>query len=126
MNDTPAFIYRLVSHEDWQTALAAGAFHGSAHDLRDGFIHFSTASQVRETAAKHYAGRADLLLLRVAVAALRAPLRWEVSRNQELFPHLYGALPVTAVDGVDPLPLGSTWVILEDQITIGASGEKPT
>jgi uncharacterized protein (DUF952 family) len=106
MNDAPAFIYRLVSHADWQTALAAGAFHGSAHDRRDGFIHFSAASQVRETAAKHYAGRADLLLLRVAVAGLATPLRWEVSRNQELFPHLYGALPVSAVADVDPLPLG--------------------
>lgn len=106
MTDAPAFIYRLLSHDDWQTAQAAGAFGGSAHDRRDGFIHFSTASQVRETAAKHYAARDDLVLLRVEVAALEAPLRWEVSRNQELFPHLYGALPVSAVRRVDPLPLG--------------------
>jgi len=107
MNQAPAVIYRLVSHEDWQAAQAAGAFEGSAHDRRDGFIHFSTASQLRETAAKHYAARADLLLLHVAVSALEAPLRWEVSRNQELFPHLYGALPVSAVKRVDPLPLGA-------------------
>jgi uncharacterized protein (DUF952 family) len=107
MNQTPAFIYRLVSHAEWQTAQAAGTFHGSAHDQRDGFIHFSTASQLRETAAKHYAGRSDLLLLRVAVAELSAPLRWEVSRNQELFPHLYGRLEVSAVSGVDAVPLGA-------------------
>lgn len=106
MTDAPAFIYRLVSREDWRAAEAAGAFEGSAHDRRDGFIHFSTAAQVRETAAKHYAGRDDLLLLRVEVSALEAPLRWEVSRNQELFPHLYGALPVTAVRRVESLPLG--------------------
>lgn len=105
MNDAPAFIYRLVSREDWQAAQETGAFEGSAHDRRDGFIHFSTASQVRETAAKHYARRADLLLLHVAVSALNAPLRWEVSRNQELFPHLYGPLPVNAVRRVDLVPL---------------------
>ena len=106
MTEAPAFIYRLLSREDWQAAETAGAFEGSAHDRRDGFIHFSTASQLRETAAKHYAARDDLVLLHVAVSALEAPLRWEVSRNQELFPHLYGPLPVAAVRHVEPLPLG--------------------
>lgn len=107
MNDVPAFIYRLVSYADWQAAQVTGVFTGSEHDRRDGFIHFSTASQVRETAAKHYAARTDLMLLRVAVSALTAPLRWEVSRNRESFPHLYGPLPVSAVTGVEPLALGA-------------------
>jgi uncharacterized protein (DUF952 family) len=107
MNDAPRFIYRLISHADWQAARAAGAFEGSEHDRRDGFIHFSTASQLRETATKHYAARTDLLLLRVAVTGLTAPLRWEVSRNQELFPHLYGSLPVSAVTDVEPVRLGT-------------------
>lgn len=101
----PSTIYRLLPREAWLEAEHAGAFHGTAHDLRDGYIHFSTAAQVRETAAKHYASQADLLLLHVSVEALTAPLRWEVSRNGELFPHLYGPLPVSAVQRVEPLPL---------------------
>jgi len=98
-------IYRIVSAADWQAAQAAGAFTGSAHDIRDGFIHFSTARQAAETAAKHYAGNADLLLLYVRASDLTAPLKWEKSRNDDLFPHLYGPLPVSAVHRVEPLPL---------------------
>jgi len=106
MADPPRVIYRLLAREAWLEAERSGSFRGSAHDLRDGFIHFSTAAQVRETAAKHYAGQSELLLLHVAVDALTAPLRWEVSRNGELFPHLYGELPASAVFRVEPLPLG--------------------
>lgn len=98
-------IYRIIAAADWAAAQGAGAFTGTAHDIRDGFIHFSTASQAAETAAKHYAGRGDLLLLWVDTAALAAPLKWEPSRNDALFPHLYGPLPVSAVHRVDPLPL---------------------
>lgn len=96
-------VYRLLSVSDWQQARQAGTFTGTAHDQRDGFIHFSTAAQVAETAAKHYAARADLLLIGVDVAALGAALRWEPSRGGALFPHLYGALPVEAVTSVAPL-----------------------
>jgi len=99
-------IYRIIAAADWERARAVGAFAGTAHDIRDGFIHFSTAAQAAETAAKHYAGQAGLLLLAVDTAMLAAPLKWEVSRNDELFPHLYGALPVAAVRRVDKLPLG--------------------
>jgi uncharacterized protein (DUF952 family) len=100
-------IYRIVSEGDWRAAQAAGAFTGTAHDLRDGFIHFSTASQAAETAAKHYAGKTDLLLLYVRDSDLTSPLKWEKSRNDDLFPHLYGPLPVSAVYRVETLPLDS-------------------
>jgi uncharacterized protein (DUF952 family) len=100
-------IYRIASRADWAAAQSAGAFAGTVHDLRDGFIHFSTARQVAETAVKHYAGQRDLLLLYVDTDALMAPLKWEVSRGGDLFPHLYGALPITAVRRVEDLPLGS-------------------
>jgi uncharacterized protein (DUF952 family) len=104
-------IYRIISRKDWDAAKAAGAFAGTAHDIRDGFIHFSTAAQAAETAAKHYAGQRDLLLLHVDTAVLPAhhtgPLKWEPSRNDDLFPHLYGDLPVAAVHRVDELPLGA-------------------
>jgi Uncharacterized protein conserved in bacteria len=107
MTFPPTTIYRIVARSDWKAAQAAGAFAGTAHDIRDGFIHFSTAAQAAETAAKHYAGLADLLLLYVDTARLTAPLKWEVSRNNDLFPHLYGALPVDAVYRVTDLPLGA-------------------
>ncbi|WP_341895485.1 DUF952 domain-containing protein [Ferrovibrio terrae] len=100
-------IYRIISETDWAAAQAAGAFSGTAHDLRDGFIHFSTAKQAAETAARHYAGKTDLLLLFVRDDDLMSPLKWEKSRNDDLFPHLYGVLPVTAVYRVETLPLDS-------------------
>ncbi|MFI5345018.1 MAG: DUF952 domain-containing protein [Elusimicrobiota bacterium] len=93
-----------MSATEWETARASGAFAGSAHDVRDGFIHFSTAEQLAETAAKHYAGRTDLLVLTVDAAALTAPLKWEPSRGGALFPHLYGVLPLTAVRNAEKLP----------------------
>jgi len=74
-------------------------------DVADGFIHFSTGAQVRETAARHFAGAADLLLIAVDPTALDETLRWEPSRGGALFPHLYGGLPLSAVRRVQPLPL---------------------
>jgi uncharacterized protein (DUF952 family) len=106
----PKTIYRLVTESAWRSALLAGTFSGSEHDLRDGFIHFSTAAQVAETAARHYAGQTQLLLLGVSVDALGAALRWEPSRGGALFPHLYGSLPTTAVNVVFSLPLAADGV----------------
>ena len=85
----------------------AGLFKGAPIDLKDGYIHFSTAEQVRETAAKHFAGQSDLLLVSVDEARLGPALRWEPSRGGALFPHLYAALPLSAVTRVEPLPLGA-------------------
>lgn len=100
-------VYKIVPAAPWREAEAAGAFRGAPVDLADGFIHLSTAGQARETAARHFAGQADLLLVAVAVEALGDALRWEPSRGGALFPHLYGPLPLGAVRGVAPLPLGA-------------------
>jgi len=81
-----------------------GLYQGSAVDHRDGFIHFSTAAQVGETAARHFVGQTDLMLVAVDGDALGAALKWEPSRGGALFPHLYGALPVAAVRWARPLP----------------------
>jgi uncharacterized protein (DUF952 family) len=91
----------------WREAERTGVFRGSEVDRRDGFIHFSTAAQVAETAAKHFAGQVDLLLVRVDAAKLSDGLRWEPSRGGALFPHLYGDLDPRSVTRVDPLPLRS-------------------
>jgi uncharacterized protein (DUF952 family) len=102
----PDIIYKISSAALWREAERAGAFTGAPVDIADGFIHFSTAAQVAETAARHFAGVADLVLIAVDAAALGAALRYEPSRGGALFPHLYGALPLSAVHWVKPLPLG--------------------
>lgn len=98
-----ATVYKIVPAALWRESEATGRFAGSALDLRDGFIHLSTATQVRETAARHFAGAADLLLVAVRSDAL--DLQWEPSRGGDLFPHLYGDLPLSAVQWVVPIPL---------------------
>ncbi len=99
-----SIIYKICERAAWQEAQSTGLYHGSAVDRRDGFIHFSTAAQLAETAAKHFAGQTDLMLVAVDGDALGAALKWEVSRGGALFPHLYGALPVAAVRWARPLP----------------------
>jgi uncharacterized protein (DUF952 family) len=98
-------VYKICPAALWREAERIGAFRGSPADLRDGFIHFSTAAQAAETAAKHFAGQRDLVLLRVDAAKLGGQLKWEPSRGGALFPHLYGRLDLAAVVRADPLPL---------------------
>jgi uncharacterized protein (DUF952 family) len=100
-------VYKLVPRPAWQQAEALGRFTGSAVDVADGFIHLSTAAQVEETAARHFAGAPDLLLVAVATADVSDRLRWEPSRGGALFPHLYGDLPLDAVRAVTALPVGA-------------------
>jgi uncharacterized protein (DUF952 family) len=100
-------IYKIVPESLWQEARAAGVFRGAAIDLTDGYIHFSTAPQARETAARHFAGQAGLLLVAVEAAVLGDALVFEPSRGGDLFPHLYGALPLSAVLWEKLLPLGA-------------------
>ncbi len=99
-----ATIYKICERAQWLAAEAAGEFRGSAVDERDGFIHFSTVSQLAETAAKHFARQSDLVLLAIDARVLGGKLRWEPSRGGDLFPHLYAALPLTAVRWALPLP----------------------
>ena len=98
-------IYKICTAAEWRKAERAGVYRGSAVDVKDGFIHFSTAEQAAETAAKWFAGQRDLVLVAVDADALGATLKWERSRGGALFPHLYGELAVKAVQRVDSLPL---------------------
>jgi uncharacterized protein (DUF952 family) len=93
-------IYKICPASAWREAGRQGAYRGSADDIRDGFIHFSTASQLAETARKHFFGQSGLVLVEVDADALGEALRWERSRNDEMFPHLYGELDPGAVTGV--------------------------
>ena len=100
------FIYKICPESLWREAQTAGVFRGAPVDAQDGFIHFSTAAQAVETAAKHFAGQHNLLLLHVDTTRLGEQLKWEASRGGALFPHLYGDLALAAVTKVDALPLG--------------------
>jgi uncharacterized protein (DUF952 family) len=101
-----SLVYKICLRALWQDAERAGVFRGASIDLTDGFIHFSTAEQAAETAAKHFVGQADLLLIAVDTEALGPALKWEPSRGGALFPHLYGDLRLDHVRWVKPLPLG--------------------
>jgi uncharacterized protein (DUF952 family) len=102
----PRMIYKICAAAAWRAAERAGEFAGAPVDFADGYIHFSAADKVAETAAKHFAGQRDLVVIAVDADALGASLKWEPSRGGALFPHLYGTLQLTAVRWVNPLPLG--------------------
>jgi uncharacterized protein (DUF952 family) len=99
-------IYKICPAALWQAAERNGVFAGAPVDVADGFIHFSTAAQVKETAAKHFARQPDLLLVHVQAERLGERLKWEPSRGGALFPHLYAPLRLADVQKVVPLPLG--------------------
>ncbi len=102
----PKTIYKICDAAAWHEAERTGEFVGAPVDLADGYIHFSRADQVEETAAKHFTSQHGLVLIAVDAAALGSALKWEPSRGGALFPHLYGTLPLRAVRWVKPLPLG--------------------
>jgi uncharacterized protein (DUF952 family) len=99
-------IYKILTAAEWQAAERTGVFKGAGIDIADGFIHFSTASQAEETAAKHFGGQCDLVLVAVDAEKLGTAVKWEVSRGGQLFPHLYGTLKTADAAWAKPLPLG--------------------
>ncbi|PCH47655.1 MAG: dihydroorotate dehydrogenase [Hyphomicrobiales bacterium] len=99
-------IYKISSKQAWKHAQEKGVFKGAEIDLKDGFIHFSNAAQVAETAAKHFNGQADLILAAIDANALGDALKYEISRGNDLFPHLYADLSMDAVVWTKELPLG--------------------
>ncbi|HEY3696782.1 DUF952 domain-containing protein [Phenylobacterium sp.] len=103
-------IYKILPRADWAAARASGRFEGSAVDLADGFIHFSTAAQAGETARRHFAGQAGLVVLEVEADDLGHALKWEPSRGGDLFPHLYGPLETAHVRQVRDAPLDAAGV----------------
>ncbi len=101
-----AIIYKICPAAMWQSAQSDGVFLGMEIDQRDGYIHFSTTAQVEETAARHFAGMKDLVLVAIDSERLGPALKWEPARGGDLFPHLYGTLDPAAALSVEPLPLG--------------------
>lgn len=103
-------IFKIATRLQWDIAEAAGIFHGAPIDLRDGYIHFSTADQMRETAARHFAGQSNLVVAAIDAAALGDKLVYEVSRGGALFPHLYAPLDLKHVLWIKTLPLDGNGV----------------
>lgn len=98
-------IFKICGQNEWAMAMKSGVYTGSPADKADGFIHFSTMGQLATTAAKHFAGRRDLVLAAVDPDALGAALKWEPARGGDLFPHLFGNMPMSAVLWTRDLPL---------------------
>jgi uncharacterized protein (DUF952 family) len=110
-------IYKIMPAAMWRDAQLSGVFRGAPVDLQDGYIHFSTAAQVAETAARHFRGEDDLMLLTVDAGALGAALMWEPSRGGALFPHLYADLDLEAVRRAEPLPWNDERHIFPDELS---------
>lgn len=106
MTTTRQFVFKVTTRAAWKTACRSGVYAGSADDLRDGYIHLSLREQLPGTLAKHFRGRHDLVLIQFETLALGEPLRWEVSRGGEVFPHLYAPLPTQKVVAMCDLQLG--------------------
>lgn len=109
-------IYKVFRRSEWVAFRDSGATHGAPVDLKDGYIHFSTAAQVAETVAKHFAGESDLVLLALDSDNLGPELKWEPSRGGALFPHLYRALILADVIWDKSLPLGATGHIFPEGV----------
>ena len=90
-------IYKVCSKAVWEEIRSLTSWPGSPHDLRDGFIHFSTKEQLAGTLQKHYTGQTDLILLSIEAETLGDALKWEASRGGDLFPHLYGPLAIALI-----------------------------
>ena len=109
-------IYKIATVAEWQEAIAAGRYSGSADDVRDGFIHLSSRSQLPGTLEKHFRGKTDLVLIAFEEDKLGPGLKWETSRGGELFPHFYGPLPVASAlweRGLDTGPAGA--LLIQDE-----------
>lgn len=107
MQGTRMQIYKILRRPEWDAFRRAGRTEGAPADCRDGFIHFSTTGQLAETAARHFAGEGDLVLIAVDAGVLGPALRWEAARGGDLFPHLYRPLSLDEVTWDKSLPLGA-------------------
>jgi uncharacterized protein (DUF952 family) len=98
-----SLIYKILPRAEWEAAVGRGVFAGSGIDLKDGYIHFSTAAQAGETLRLHFAGRTGLVMVGVEADDLGPALKWEPSRGGDLFPHLYAPLPTSRAVSVEAI-----------------------
>lgn len=109
-------VFKIFRRPEWDVLRRSGHTAGAPVDLADGYIHLSTSEQVTETAAKHFAGESDLVLVAVSTDRLGSALKWEASRGGALFPHLYRDLTLDDVVWDKSLPLGATGHIFPEGV----------
>ncbi|HET8995819.1 MAG TPA: DUF952 domain-containing protein [Acetobacteraceae bacterium] len=109
---TERLAYKVMAADEFAHMQREQVFHGSAVDRADGFIHLSTAAQLTATVDKHFQGQSDLVVVAVDLSPLGDAVRWETSRGGDLFPHVYGALPMSAVTAAGPLVRGADGAVL--------------
>lgn len=112
MSELELLAYKVLTSEQMETLLRDEVFLGAPIDLADGYIHLSTAGQVTETVNKHFAGQTDLHVAAVDLVALGDAVKWEPSRGGQLFPHIYAALPLSAVTAHMPLARGADGAVV--------------
>jgi len=103
----PEYIYKITTAALWDDAQTRGTLNGMPIDIADGYMHFSTASQLRETLSLHFKGQDGLMLLKVATETVATGLKWEPSRGGALFPHLYAPLPISQIAGATPISVNA-------------------
>lgn len=103
MSEQPTIAYKVLTADQMAALERDGTFAGAPVDLDDGYIHLSTEAQLSETVAKHFAGKDDLHIAAIDLGSFGASLKWEESRGGQLFPHLYGPLPLETVIAYGPL-----------------------
>ncbi|MFM6831987.1 MAG: DUF952 domain-containing protein [Novosphingobium sp.] len=111
MSDLPALAYKVLTGPQMMALEQAGLFRGAPVDLADGYIHLSTEAQLTETVDKHFAGQNDLHVVAVDLAALGDAVKWEPSRGGQLFPHIYGDLPLSVAVAYGPLERDEAGVV---------------
>ena len=107
-------IYKICPRPEWESAAKIGTYYGSSDDVCDGFIHFSCASQLAGTLAKHFTNQTDLVLVSVPIVELGTELKWEASRGGQLFPHLYGNLNTALAIAIQKIEHGKDGHIIPD------------
>ena len=110
-------IYKILTTAQWEALCADLMFTGAPIDVADGYIHFSTAAQAKETADKHFSAYDSLILARCDADDFGKRLKWEVSRGGDLFPHLYDTLPLGAIDRYWSLNKTQTGFVLPDDVS---------
>ena len=111
-----ALIFKILDASLWQIAYAKSVFDGAGIDLKDGYIHFSTRDQLRETARLHFSAQENLMLFAIDETTVAQKIRWEPSRGGKLFPHVYGTIALGDIIWAKPLPWNGTEHVFPSEI----------
>jgi uncharacterized protein (DUF952 family) len=101
VKDREKLIYRVMDKKEWDDFKKEKRFYGNAFDLESGFIHLSTKSQIKDTINRYFQDQKNIVILQICETKIKENIKWEISRNSQLFPHLYGFLELFDVKKVN-------------------------